>query len=200
MILVLITFRFVFMNFISQPWPWYVAGPIIGLTVPVLLVLTNKSFGISSTLRDFCAMCMPNTSIRFFKYDWKSNSWALFFVLGIMIGAFLVSHFIPNKHAPVISESTLFTLQKYGIYDASSLLPSELFSWSKWASPVSLVVWCIGGFLVGFGTRYAGGCTSGHAIMGLSMFKRSSLVAVIGFFIGGLTMTWLILPHILSWL
>jgi hypothetical protein len=52
------------------------------------------------------------------------------------------------------------------------------------------------GVLVGFGSRYAGGCTSGHGIVGLSMMATESYIAVAGFFIGGLIMTWLILPYL----
>jgi uncharacterized membrane protein YedE/YeeE len=56
----------------------------------------------------------------------------------------------------------------------------------------------VGGFLVGFGTRYAGGCTSGHAIMGLSNLQWPSLVATISFMVGGFIMANLILPFILK--
>lgn len=55
----------------------------------------------------------------------------------------------------------------------------------------------IGGFLVGFGTAYAGGCTSGHAIAGLADRQAASLLAVCGFFAGGLTCTYLVLPLVL---
>ncbi|MDC0579721.1 YeeE/YedE family protein [Bacteroidia bacterium] len=183
---------------LNNPWPWYVAGPIIGLTVPLLLLLLNESFGISSTLRDFCAMCMPNTKITFFQYDWKSRMWALTFILGVGLGAFVVAQFFPNLEAPDIHGDTLARLHSYGITTSQQLLPSEIFSWEHLTSPRTIIMLCLGGFLVGFGTRYAGGCTSGHAIMGLSMMKLASLVAVIGFFVGGLIMTWFVLPFILS--
>ena len=186
------------MEQISQPWPWYIAGPLIGLTIPLMLLLLNKSFGISSTLRDVCAMCLSGTNINFFQYDWKSQWWNLLFALGIIIGSAIVVLLFPNPDVVDISEGTANRLQSLGISDFSGLVPTEIFNWATLGSPTTLIMICLGGFLVGFGTRYAGGCTSGHAIMGLSMFKPSSLIAVIGFFIGGLTMTWLIFPQILK--
>ncbi|MFT5512357.1 MAG: putative membrane protein YedE/YeeE [Bacteroidia bacterium] len=186
------------MEQISQPWPWYITGPLIGLTLPLLLILLNKSFGISSTLRDICAMCLPGTKIKYFQYDWKSQWWNLLFAIGVITGSALVMLFFPNPEVADISEGTITRLKSFGIHDFSGLVPKEIFNWSTLTSPVTLIMICIGGFLIGFGTRYAGGCTSGHAIMGLSMFKLSSLIAVIGFFIGGLIVTWLILPQILK--
>jgi uncharacterized membrane protein YedE/YeeE len=185
-------------EYFSNPWPWYVAGPIIGLTIPLMLLLLNKPFGISSTMKDICAMCLSGTNIKFFQYDWKSQWWNLLFALGVIFGALLVTTLFPNPETVDISKGTISRLQSLGINDLSGLVPMEIFNWEALSSPTTLIMLCFGGFLVGFGTRYAGGCTSGHAIMGLSMFKPSSLIAVIGFFIGGLTMTWLILPQILK--
>jgi len=186
------------MEQISQPWPWYIAGPLIGLTVPLMLLLLNKPFGISSTMRDFCAMCLPRTNIKFFQYDWKTYWWNLLFALGVVLGAALVMFFFPNPEFVDISDGTINRLQSLGISDLSGLVPIEIFNWQTLGSPITLIMTCLGGFIVGFGTRYAGGCTSGHAIMGLSMFSLPSLIAVMGFFTGGLTMTWLILPQILK--
>jgi uncharacterized membrane protein YedE/YeeE len=185
-------------EFISQPWPWYVTGPLLGLLVPLTLIFLNKPFGISSTFRDMCAMCMPNTSIEFFKYDWKARLWNMVFAIGVVLGAVLVIFVFPNNEMVEISESTKAHLQESGISDLKGLVPYEIFSWENLTSPVTLILLCVGGFLVGFGTRYAGGCTSGHAIMGMSSLSLPSLVAVMGFFTGGLIMTWLILPHILK--
>src|SRR5690606_31044476 len=72
------------MDLIRQPWPWYIAGPLIGLTVPLLLLIGNKSFGISSSLRHVCAACVP-AKIPFFSYDWKKEVWNLFFAGGIIL-------------------------------------------------------------------------------------------------------------------
>lgn len=180
-------------------WPWYVAGPLIGLMVPFIYYFLNKGFGISTTFKDICAMCLPTSNISFFDYDWRANSWNLIFALGIVTGAIMVGQFFPNGDVQ-LSDSTLTYLQSIGISDLSGLVPAELFSWEAFGSPISLVLICVGGFLVGFGTRYAGGCTSGHAITGLSQMSPASLVAVIGFFIGGLISTWIVLPQIFTWL
>lgn len=182
---------------IKQPWHWAVAGTMIGLTVPALLILGNKSFGISSSLRHICAACFP-ANISFFKYDWKKEIWNLFFVLGVLIGGFLANHFLSNPNVIEISSSTIDDLKQLGIQDYSNLMPADLFSWDNLFTIKGLVFFVLGGFMVGFGTRYAGGCTSGHAIMGLSNLQWPSLVATISFMVGGFAMTWLILPYLLK--
>ncbi|HSI77078.1 MAG TPA: YeeE/YedE thiosulfate transporter family protein [Lunatimonas sp.] len=184
-------------EWISQPWPWYVAGPLIGLTVPALLILGNKSFGISSSLRHACAACIP-AKIPFFTYDWKKEMWNIVFVLGVLLGGVIAGFLLSNPDAIVISESTQADLTALGLTDFSALMPSEIFNWSNLFTLKGLFFFVIGGFLVGFGTRYAGGCTSGHAIMGLSNLQVPSLIATIAFMLGGFTMTHLLLPHIMK--
>lgn len=164
------------MSAFNSPWPWYVGGPLIGLTVPLLLVLGNRHLGISSSLRHICAACVP-AGIPFFSYDWKKEAWNLFFVSGIVIGGFVAT-----------------TLLK----DGQVLLPVQIFNWQALGSMRGLIIMVAGGFLVGFGTRYAGGCTSGHAIMGLSTLQWPSLVATFCFMAGGFFMANLILPYILQ--
>lgn len=186
-----------FIEWISQPWPWYVAGPLIGLTVPALLILGNKSFGISSSLRHACAACIP-ANIPFFSYDWKKEMWNIMFVLGVLIGGGIAGLLLSNPDAIVIAESTQADLKALGITDFSSLMPAEIFNWSNVFSLKGLFFFVIGGFLVGFGTRYAGGCTSGHAIMGISNLQLPSLIATIAFMLGGFIMTHLLLPHIMN--
>lgn len=181
---------------IKQPWPWYVAGPLIGLTVPVLLILGNKSFGISSSLRHVCAMCLP-AKIPFFQYDWKKEVWNLFFVLGIFFGGLISVNFLADSGLVRIDQRLIRELSQYGVRDFSSLVPVDLVSWERLLTWPGLIMMVGGGFLVGFGTRYAGGCTSGHAIMGLSTLQWPSLVATICFMIGGLVMANWILPLIL---
>lgn len=177
-----------FIEWISQPWPWYVAGPMIGLTVPALLILGNKTFGISSSLRHICAACVP-AGIPFFSYNWKKEIWNLLFVLGVGIGGFIAMNFLANPDAIVISEATQADLGALGITDFTALMPADIFSWSNLFTAKGLLFFVIGGFLVGFGTRYAGGCTSGHAIMGISSLQWPSLVATIFFMAGGFLMT-----------
>jgi uncharacterized membrane protein YedE/YeeE len=181
----------------SEPWPWYVAGPIIGLSVPVLLLLGNKRLGISSTLQDICALCLPGFSKKL-KFDVAGNAWNLYFVIGVLIGGIICGQFLSSSNPVDISSSTHAYLTSIGITDFSGLAPIEIFNWSNVVSVEGFFYMVFGGFLVGFGTRYAGGCTSGHGIFGLATFNIGSLVAVIGFFIGGLTMLHLILPLIIN--
>lgn len=184
-------------DFIEQPWPWYVAGPLIGLVVPALLLLGNKTFGISSSLRHICAACIP-ANISFFKYDWKKESWNLFFVAGIMAGGFLAATLLSKPHEVNISPDTVSVLKQQGVKDFSGMLPQDIFSFNSLLTLRGVVFIVLGGFLVGFGTRYAGGCTSGHAIMGISSLQWPSLVATCCFMVGGFVMTWFILPYLLQ--
>jgi uncharacterized protein len=182
---------------ISTSWPWYVAGPIIGLMVPTLLLLTGKALGISSSLKHTCAATLP-TKAEYFQYDWRASGlWNLIYVAGIFIGGFLAAQVLGGGGPTGISEATRADLQALGLVDFSGLVPPELFSWSSLSSPAGFVSIILGGFLVGFGARYAGGCTSGHAIMGMASLQVPSLIAVIGFFIGGLTTTYVLLPLLL---
>ena len=180
---------------IKKPWPWYVAGPLIGLTVPTLLLIGNKSFGISSSLRHICAACFP-ANISFFKYDWKKEIWNLFFVAGVLIGGFLATQFLENSNQIVISEKTIAALQELGIRDFAGLMPADLFALENVVSVKGFIFFVFGGFLVGFGTRWAGGCTSGHAIMGLSTLQLPSLIATCCFMVGGFVMVQVLLPFI----
>lgn len=185
------------MEAITQPWPWYVAGAIIGLTVPALLILGNKHFGISANLRHACAACFP-ANIRFFKYEWRKEIWNFFFIGGIIIGAFLSVQFLSNDQPIAVSPALMSELKEYNITDNSSYLPKELFGVESLFTLRGIVMLVLGGFLVGFGARYAGGCTSGHSIMGLSDLQWPSLVATISFMAGGFIMANLILPYLLK--
>lgn len=184
-------------SWMSRPWPWYVAGPLIGLTVPALLLLGNKSFGISSSLRHICAACLP-ASISFFQYDWKKEIWNLFFVTGILLGGVVATRLLGNPDSFQVSEATRIDLLALGIRDFSGLMPADLFSTASLFSLRGVLLFGLGGFLVGFGTRWAGGCTSGHAIMGLSNLQWPSLVATCCFMVGGFVMTHLILPYLMK--
>lgn len=185
------------LEIIKQPWPWYVAGPLIGLTVPLLLILGNKSFGISSSLRHLCAACLP-ADIPFFKYNWRKEAWNLFFVLGIFLGGVIASHFLLNSHPIEVNPKLASELAGYGITNYDNLVPLDIMNWQTLFTLKGFILMVVGGFLVGFGTRYAGGCTSGHSIMGLSTLQWPSLVATICFMAGGFIMANLILPFILS--
>ncbi|MCI0751576.1 MAG: YeeE/YedE family protein [Flammeovirgaceae bacterium] len=185
------------LEFISQPWPWYVAGAFIGLTVPTLLLLGNKHFGISSSLRHICAACFP-ANIPFFKYNWKKELWNLFFVAGILIGGVVATKFLNNSEPMLISEKTVSDLLALNIVVDHNLMPSSIFNFENVFSKQGLLFFVVGGFLVGFGTRYAGGCTSGHAIMGLSNLQWPSLIATISFMAGGFMMVHFIFPWLVK--
>jgi uncharacterized membrane protein YedE/YeeE len=185
------------LEWIKQPWPWYVAGPLIGLTVPLLLILGNRTFGISSSLRHICAACMP-ANLPFFKYDWKKESWNLFFVAGVLIGGFIAASYLSTPTPLVVNPKLVEEMASYGVTNYEGLIPKELFNWPALFTIKGFILMIIGGFLVGFGTRYAGGCTSGHSIMGLSNLQWPSLIATCCFMAGGFIMANLILPIILK--
>lgn len=182
---------------VMQVWPWYVAGPLIGLVVPTLLLLGNRMFGISSNLRHLCAATLPSRA-EFFRYDWRNGSWNLAFALGILIGGALVQFTAPEGGVITLSAAARESISALGVLDFTGLFPQELFSWHALTTLRGGVMLVGGGLLVGFGTAYAGGCTSGHAISGLADGQLPSLVAVIGFFAGGLVGTWLVLPALLG--
>ncbi|WP_298302261.1 YeeE/YedE thiosulfate transporter family protein [Hydrotalea sp.] len=182
---------------LQQPWPWYVSGPLIGMMVPVLLVLGNKAFGISSSLRHICAACLP-TKLPFFAYNWKAERWNLFFVGGVVAGGWIAASFLTNGQPIAINPTLLNSLNHYQIQENNSMVPTAIFSWQSLFTLRGFMMMVVGGFLVGFGTRYAGGCTSGHAINGLSNLQLPSLIATICFMIGGFIMANLILPFILQ--
>jgi uncharacterized membrane protein YedE/YeeE len=185
------------LEFLKQPWPWYVAGPLVGLVVPILLLIGNKSFGISSSLRHICASCIP-ANIPFFRYDWRKEVWNLIFVAGILVGGIVTLNFLSNPEPVRVNPALAQELAGYGITNYNNLVPEDLISWSSLFTLRGFMVIVAGGFLVGFGARYAGGCTSGHAILGLSNLQLPSLIATICFMIGGFIMANFFLPLILS--
>lgn len=185
------------MDFLLEPWPWYVAGPIIGLVVPVVYLYAGRKWGLSSTLRDVCAATVP-ADIDYFKYEWKEKgAWRLTMALGLVLGGLIATSTAATADV-AISAATRSDLATLGITDFSGIAPTELFTWGTLGSFAGLALIVGGGFLVGFGARYADGCTSGHAISGLANLRVHSLVAVIGFFAGGLIATHLLLPLILG--
>jgi uncharacterized membrane protein YedE/YeeE len=179
-----------------HPLPWYIAGPLIGLTVPALLIAGNKSFGISSNFRHLCAAVAP-CGVEFFRHDWRrAGLWNLIFLTGLFVGASLAAWIAPPGTIH-LSASAVASLERVGIHDFTGLAPREIFTWSALLTLRGFVCIVVGGFLVGFGTAYAGGCTSGHAIAGLADRQLPSLVAVCGFFGGGLLATYFLLPLLL---
>ena len=184
------------MNYILNPWPWYVSGPLIAIVMALLLYF-GKTFGMSSNLRTMCTIMGADKFSDFFKFNWKDQSWNLTVVVGAIIGGFLATHYLSNNNISDLNPNTITELKQMGFKNAgATLVPTEMYNLEAITSTKGLVLLIVGGLLVGFGTRYAGGCTSGHAITGLSSLQKPSLIAVIGFFIGGLIMTNFILPII----
>lgn len=179
-----------------EPWPWYISGPMIALIL-FLLLMVGKNFGVSANLRTLCTICGADKKIDFFDFDWKSQKWNLIFIVGTVFGGFLAKQFLTEHLAVTISTESISRLHELGFQSAGkSYLPNELFDTNALFSMKAILILSLGGILVGFGARYAGGCTSGHAISGLSDLQLPSLIAVVGFFIGGLIMTHLIFPLI----
>lgn len=152
-------------EFILQPWPWWLSGILIGLSGPLLYLLAGRPFGISTSFQQIGAMCSPNSKLPYLRdFNRKKGIWTLLFVIGIAIGSFIATQFLSAK--PI------------------EFIPASHFT------AMGAIRTFIGGLLIGFGTRYAGGCTSGHAITGISNLNWPSLVATVFFFVGGLSVTW----------
>ena len=180
---------------LTKPWPWYIAGPILGMSIPLLLFFGNKMLGASSTMQHVCAAIIPSKA-KYFNYDWKSGLWNIMFGAGIVFAGLATRLFMDNPNPVQIAQNTKVDLLKLGITDFTGFLPAQIFGIDQILTMNGLLFIFIGGFLVGFGVRYAGGCTSGHGFMGLSMGSISSLLAIASFFAGGLIMTHLIFPLI----
>lgn len=179
---------------LMAPWPWYITGPIIAFTMATLLLI-GKRFGLSSNLRTMCTLAGADKVSDYFRFDWKSQSWNLIFVAGTLAGGALASFVLLDAGPVAIHPDTVAALQDMGISDAGeAFAPSLLFGEAAWSHPLSWFTLLVGGMMVGFGARWANGCTSGHAISGLSSLQWPSLIAVIGFFIGGLLVSQLLLP------
>lgn len=182
---------------LTRPWPWYVTGPLVGLVAVVLLVIGNKQFGVSSNLRHLCAACLPR-DVGFFQYDWRRQGlWNLVFVLGIVVGGFIGGLLLRSPDPVAITSRAHADLTALGIHDFSGLVPAELFHWGVLLSLKGILFIVGAGFLIGFGTAYAGGCTSGHGISGLADLQLPSLIAVVGFFAGGALASRFLLPLVL---
>jgi len=180
---------------LSQPWPWYISGPLLGLTVPVLVLTSNKYVSISSNLRHLCAMISPST-IKYFNYTWEKEAWNLCMLAGVFAGAWFTHVYL--RSIVGVGHETYAWLQKHGVKNINGLAPSDIFSWSGLYTMKGFIIIVVGGFLIGLGTRYAKGCITNHALMGLPLLSLNAVLALIGIFIGALTMTHLILPYMLA--
>lgn len=184
------------MEMILQTWPWYISGPLIAL-IMFLLIFMGKKFGMSSNLKTLCTMCGADRKASYFKFNWREQKWNLIVILGAAIGGFIAINFLTADPAVTINPETVSTLNELGFESSGkAYLPDEIYSLEALTNWKALSILIIGGFLIGFGARWAGGCTSGHAIFGLSNLQLPSLLAVTGFFIGGLIMIHLLFPLI----
>jgi uncharacterized protein len=184
------------MNILLQPWPWYVAGPLIALTLTILLFL-GRNFGMSSNLRTLCSLAGAGRACAFFRFDYRSQLWNLVFAAGAVGGGLLMTLLGSEAGTVALNAEVATHLQNLGIDTDASVAPAAIYGSSgSWPGALGLSALIAGGFLIGFGARWAGGCTSGHAISGLSSLQKGSLIAVIGFFIGGLFMTWIAFPRL----
>lgn len=188
-------------HWLVQPWHWSFSGAAIAL-VMLLLLYFNRRFGVSTSFQTLCSIAGAGKWADYFRFDWKQHQWLLTFIGGSIIGAAIASNFMTGSEPLQINPNTAADLQALGVdinnRSGQGFLPTDLFNFQNLLTPEGLILMVGGGFLIGFGTRWAGGCTSGHAISGLSNLQLPSLVAVIGFFIGGLAVTHLLLPLILS--
>jgi uncharacterized membrane protein YedE/YeeE len=180
---------------LSQPWPWYVSGPAIA-GIMAILIISGKTFGFSANLSNICSMLGFGKRIPFFNFNWKNQRWNLWFLVGSIAGGYIAVHFLKSPEPLMLSPATVADLKKLNIPFDGNLEPGSVFNWDYLFTWRGLFLFLGGGFLIGFGTRWAGGCTSGHAITGLSNLQLPSLIAVIGFFLGGLFTTFLLFPII----
>ncbi len=180
----------------SPSWPWYIAGPIIGAMVPLAYLIGGRRWGVSSSFRHVCAAISP-VKPTFLRYEWKKETWNLCFVGGAVIGGFIGAQFMPNHPVPDIDPRTVAAIRSLGFDSPRGLVPAEAMAFSQLLTWRGFLMVVVGGFMVGFGTRYAGGCTSGHSITGLAMREWPSLLATICFFAGGLLMSHFLLGWIL---
>ena len=188
------------LEFIGQPWPWYIGGIMIAFTLFILLFF-GKEFGISANLRVMCAADGAGGFSSFFDFDWQSQSWNLMVALGAAFGGYFAASALNPEMMSNISPETVGLLNDLGLeyeYGKVPYVLQEAFTWPGFFTLRGATIVILAGFLVGFGARYAGGCTSGHAISGIANLQWPSLLAVCGFFIGGLIMVNFIFPFILK--
>ncbi|NRB46767.1 MAG: YeeE/YedE family protein [Saprospiraceae bacterium] len=183
-------------DLLHDPWPWYVVGPLMGATIPLLLFWGNRMLGASSSLKHLCAL-LPSKA-EYFQYDVRNGYWNIAFSIGVCLGAAICFHYFYDTNQVTIASATVEDLQQLGLSDFSGMMPYEIFGISSFTETRYWLFTVVGGFLVGFGVRYAGGCTSGHGFMGLSLMSRASFLAILAFFGGGMFFTFFLLPYFLS--
>jgi len=182
------------MDFLNQTWHWSITGFLIGI-IMIILNYFGKVFGMSSNLRTLCTLAGAAKFSDFFRFDFKAQFWNLWLIFGAMLGGFVAVHYMHDASNMKLNPQTIQQLHRLGVDEPNGkLLPNKLFGNEVFTSTKMIAILLVGGLLIGFGSRYGGGCTSGHAIAGMSNLQRQSLKAVIGFFVGGLLVSHIILP------
>jgi uncharacterized protein len=186
------------LELLHRPWAWYVTGPLLGLVATGLLVIGNKQLGVSGNFRHLCAAVFPR-NVAFFKYDWTgSGLWNLVFAGGIVVGGFIGGVLLASPGPVAITARAHADLASLGLHDFTGLVPHQLFHWGALLTVKGFLFIVGSGFFIGFGTAYAGGCTSGHGISGLGDLQLASLIAVVAFFAAGALASRVLLPLLIS--
>ena len=190
-------------EFISQPWHWAVAGTGVAI-VALLLLYVGERFGISSSFETICTIGGAGKWVSYFKVDWKQKQWLLLFVLGSMIGGYLGVTVLQSPAPVEVAAGTVNALNALGVTvpvsksEGLGFIPMDVINFNNLWTLKGVILMLVGGFMIGFGTRWAGGCTSGHSISGISNLQPASLIATIGFFVGGIITTFLLFPIIFN--
>ncbi len=105
-------------------------------------------------------MCGADEKANFFDFNWRAQKWNLTVIVGAAIGGFIAMNFLTEDPAVAINPETVSILQGLGFQSAGeAYLPDELFCLEALTDWKALPILIIGGFLLGFGARWAGGCT-----------------------------------------
>lgn len=161
-----------------SPLHWSAAGVAIGAITLLMLWLMNQRLGISTGFENLCALVVR---IPYFERDEirASQRWRLPFLAGLVVGGFL--------SAATSGGWTPFW--DLGMFDAS-------VGWG----PAGKLAWMFaGGLLIGFGTRLAGGCTSGHGIFGVANLERASIASTLSFMAAGIVATHFVYRVVFQW-
>jgi len=166
----------------AEQWSPYLVGALIGVLSWISFVVSNKPIGCSTAFARTGGMIeriFRGTKVKdrpYFQKFAPDIDWEWMLVLGVIIGAFL--------------SSCLSGVFKW------RLVPDYWSATVGSGGFVRFIAALAGGIIMGFGARWAGGCTSGHGISGTLQLAVSSWLAALCFFIGGIASAMLIF-HIL---
>lgn len=154
-----------------SPWHWAAGGAVISAVTLTLLFVGNRRLGVSTGFENVCSLVVQ---APYFQRDSLrgTNSWRLPLLGGLVIGGFL-SAVLGGGWEP---------FWDLGMFDAEI----------GWGNGGKLIWMFGGGLLIGFGTRLAGGCTSGHGIFGMSNLELPSIISTVSFMAAGAVTTNLI--------